>query len=36
MEANIYVILPPKCNESSQRSKAKLFLQDDSYVVTSL
>ena len=36
MEANIYVNLPPKCVEFPQRSNVKIFLQNDSYVTTSL
>ena len=32
MEANIYVILPPKCIEFPQHLMVKIFLQNDSYV----
>ena len=31
MEANIYVILPPKCIELSQHLMVKIFLRNDSY-----
>ena len=36
MEANIYVILPPKCIEFLQHSMVKIFLRNNSYVTTSL
>ena len=36
MEANIYVMLPPKCIEFPEYSMIKIFLQGDSYVTTSL
>ena len=36
MEANIYVILPPKCIESPQHPMVKVLSLNDSYVTTSL
>ena len=36
MEAEIYVILPPKCIESPQYSMVKINLRNESYVTTSL
>ena len=36
MEVNVYVILPPKCIEFPQNSVVKIFLQNDSYVTTSV
>ena len=36
MEANIYVILPPKCTEFPQHLMEKILLRNNSYVTTSL
>ena len=36
MEANIYVILPPKCTEFPQHLMEKILLRNNFYVTTSL